>query len=98
KVIEFATKALSLEPPWDLELGLAGVKGLYLNPGNFWSTGQLGPVQKTEISYRSSVRDSKVETLNELLLSFFSIVFDSVGERRPRNLHGFPPNRPTPPN
>jgi hypothetical protein len=93
-VAEFATKRLKLEPPWDLELGLAGVSGLYLNRRSDRFGGQEGPIHRNEIVRRASATDGKLETLDELLLSFFSEVFDSVGERRPPSLYGFPPDRP----
>jgi hypothetical protein len=79
-----------------VELGLVGINGLYLNSGHDPLGPQLGPVYKTDIIHRSSLEDSERQTLDKLLLSFFSRVFDSVGERRPTNLHGFPPSHPTP--
>jgi hypothetical protein len=95
RLIEFATTKLDLKPPWDVELGLAGVKGLYFNWESNPLSNQVGPLHKTEIAHRCPLGDSKAQTLDEILLSFFSKVFDSVGERRPTHLYGFPPNRPT---
>ena len=90
KAVEFGSKNLGLKSPWEVEFGLVGVDGLYL----YTLGGQKGPIRRTEIFERSSARDSGVETLDRALLSFFSKVFDSVGERRPPNLYGFPPDRP----
>jgi len=94
RLTEFATTKLELKPPWDVELGLVGVKGLYFNSESNPLSNQVGPVHKLEISHRCPLGDSKAHTLDEILLSFFSKVFDSVGERRPTHLYGFPPNRP----
>ena len=58
-LFEFATKRFSLEPPWDVELGLVGVSGLYLNSGHDPLGPQLGPVYKAEIVLRSSVGDTR---------------------------------------
>jgi hypothetical protein len=93
KLIEFATERMHLVPPWDLELGLVGLNGVYLN----WRVdGQSGPIYRSEIIERSSITNNKAGSAYELLLSFFSKVLDSIGERRPPNLYGFPPSRPNP--
>ncbi len=94
-VIAFAKKRLGLEPPLNVEMGLAGLRGLYLNWGRDLESGQRGPNHKSEITLRALLRISDADAISGLLLSFFSKVFDSVGERRPPNLHGFPPNRPS---
>jgi hypothetical protein len=93
-VVRFATEKLGLKPPWDLELGLAAVDGVYLNLGTDQFREQEGPVRKNEIVYRSLVADGYAETLDAPLAKFFSKIFDSVGEKRPSSFNGFPPNRP----
>lgn len=87
-VIEFAGKSLELEPPWFMELGLAGIGGLYLNVGADELNGQKGPVHKGEIVVRTLIEDRDSDALNVLLQSFFSKVYDSVGERRPATPSG----------
>jgi len=67
-LVEFATTKLCLNPPWNVELGLTGVNGLYFN----WDRNQIGPVHKTEVVHRSVAGDIKVQTLDDLLLSFFA--------------------------
>jgi hypothetical protein len=95
RIIKFATTKLGLKPPWEVELGLAGVNGLYFLWEDNPFSNPVGPVHKTEITHRFPVGNGNAQTLDDLLLSFFTKVFDSVGERRPPNLYGFPPNHPT---
>jgi hypothetical protein len=94
RLAEFATTKMALKPPWNFELGLAGVNGLYFNWENDPFSLQVGSVYKTEIVHRSLLRDIEPGVLDELVLTLSSKVFDSVGERRPADLYGFPPNRP----
>ena len=92
KIVSFAKDRLGLRPPLDLELGLGNVEGVYLTISN----GELGPIHQHEIFHRGVLNDFNDESINEVLVAFFRNVFDSVAERRPPNLHGFPPNRPRP--
>lgn len=94
EIIQFAREKLRLNPPWEVELGLAEVSGLYLYLKDSLMNGPLGPTYASVIAQRSSL-DNTDDSILDPLLSFFSKVFDSVGERRPANLHGFPPNRPS---
>jgi hypothetical protein len=94
RLAEFATTKIGLKPPWTFELGLTGVNGLYFNWEDNPFSPQVGPVYKTEIVHRSLLRDIEPGFLDELVLTLSSKVFDSVGERRPADLYGFPPNRP----
>ena len=91
-LIGFASKHLGLGPPWQVECGLVGIKGLniLLPPQEFF-----GPIQKPEITYRMIVNDDKPSSIDAFLLAFFTQVYDATGYARPDNLHGFPPGRPT---
>jgi hypothetical protein len=95
KLIEFATEKLHLNAPWDLELGLVGINGVYLNWRSDLLGPQSGPIYRSEIIKRSLITNSKAEASNEVLSAFFSQIFDSIGEPRPPNLFGFPPARPS---
>jgi len=95
-LIRFADKGLSLKPPWRIELGLVGIKGLHLYTGSgLYAANGEGPIRKSEVIYRMVLNDDQETTLKSLLLEFFSQVCDAAGEKRPENLYGFPLNRPT---
>lgn len=95
-LIRFADEELSLKPPWCVELGLVGIKGLHLYTGSgMYAANGEGPIRKSEVIHRMVLNDGKGTILNSLLLEFFSQVYDAAGEKRPEGFHGFPPNRPT---
>jgi hypothetical protein len=87
-VIDFAVNDLGLHSPMSVELGLVGIKGLYLNVSQ---DGQWGPIRKREIVKRALLNDVKQPGLDSILLDFFSEVCDSSGNARPDRLEGFPP-------
>jgi hypothetical protein len=91
-LIDFASKHLGLNPPWLIECGVAGIRGLnlLLPPKDFF-----GPVRKTEIIHRMVVNDAGTPAVDAFLFAFFSAVYDATGYARPAALHGFPPARPT---
>lgn len=94
-LIRFADKELSLKPPWVVELGVVGIMGLHLYAGSgeyAWSA--WGPIRKSEVIKRMILNDDKEPSVNDLLLEFFSQIYDAAGVQRPEGLFGFPPNRP----
>jgi hypothetical protein len=91
KAVEFGQRNLGLRPPYEVELGLVDVDRAYLA----MQGGQKGPIRKSEVFEKRLVGEGGTEALNSVMLSFFSRVFDSVGERRQANLFGFPPDRPS---
>lgn len=90
-LVSFASDRLGLNPPWQVEAGLVGIKGLHIGmpPRDFW-----GPIRKSEITHRMIVNDDKPPSYDAFLLAFFGLVYDATGYARPDNLHGFPPGRP----
>lgn len=90
-LVRFAADHLGLGPPWQVEFGLVGCDGLYLGVR---ADDQWGPMRDPEIIQRTILNEDSPETLDKLILNFFSKVFDSTGYPRPENLHGFPPQRP----
>lgn len=91
-LVRFASEHLGLEPRWQVELGLVGIKGLHLYGLDPAAPG--GPIRKSEVIQRLILNDDGDSTLDDVLLDFFSKVYDAAGVRRPEGLFGFPPNRP----
>jgi hypothetical protein len=84
RLMKYLEEQLQIGPSWILEVGLANIEGLYLNLHD----GQPhGPIQQNEVVHRGTVDNGNSDPV---LLSFFNQVYDSVGERRPPNLNGFP--------
>jgi len=94
-VVTFAEEKLSLSPPWEVELGLAEVSDLRLYLKDGLLTGPLGRIHPPVVFHRSLLKTNTAQSIDKLLLSFYCKIFDSVAERRPSNLHGFPPSRPS---
>jgi hypothetical protein len=92
----FATTELNVPAPWQIEIGLVGVKGVHISMALNGYPEQYGPIRKSEIVRRVVVNDGDSSSgLDRLLLEFFTDVYDSVGLSRPVDLHGFPPSRPS---
>jgi hypothetical protein len=87
----FASKHLGVPPPWQIECGIVGIKGVFLHvpPDEF-----RGPIRKSEIIHRMVVNDEKPASIDAFLLAFFERVHDATGYARPQRLHGFPPAHP----
>src|SRR5579862_8571006 len=90
----FATKELGLKPPWNIEFGLVGIKGLYLPVAIRREMEWWGPISKPEIVHRAILKEENPTALDRLLLDFFNLVYDATGNARPDGYCGFPPNRP----
>jgi hypothetical protein len=92
RLTEFAIKELGQKPSWHVEMGLVGVKGVYVPVAKaVWV-----PIMKAEIIHRATVAQADDAALNDALLQFFSLVYDATGNVRAHGLNGFPPHRPTP--
>ena len=94
-LIAAAKLQLGLSPPWQIELGLIGVDGVYVvgmpDPDN----SQWGPIRKPEIIQRMILNEDTQEAISTILIGFYSQLYDATGYPRPNRLHGFPPSRPT---
>jgi hypothetical protein len=94
-LIHFADARLGLRSPWQVELGVVGTKGLHvygLTTG-IYATAPTGSILKPEIIYRMILNDPTPSVVDDLLLGFFTKVYDAAGLVRPQNMFGFPPNR-----
>jgi hypothetical protein len=94
KLTEFSGSELNLKAPWTVEFGLTGVTDLNIvveiNPfERSW-----GPMRRGEVVRRRILNELNSETLDTLLLEFFSTVYDAAGHKRPEGFFGFPPGRP----
>jgi hypothetical protein len=95
-ILNFATKSLDLTPPWQIECGIVGIKGLNIimsDPAGGWIP--WGPVRALDrIVHRAVLNSTGDDLLNELLLKFFADVFDATSYARPDQLFHFPPGPP----
>ena len=93
RLIAAAESELGLKPPWQVELGLVGVEGVYVvgMPGNE----QWGPIRKAEIVDRMILNENTAAAIDALLLRFYALIYDATGYQRPSGLHGFPQSRPS---
>jgi hypothetical protein len=88
---EFSRSTLNLKTPWAIELGLTGVTALNIaveiNPfERFW-----GPMRRAEVVHRRILNDLNSETIDMLLLEFFSTVYDAARPQAARGLLRIPP-------
>jgi hypothetical protein len=93
-LVGFATKQLSINPPWQVELGLLGPKNLNLGIIGFDRLVYERRMLKNEIIYNAILRRAEGSEFEQLLLPFFSKIHDATGIERPRSYCGFPPGRP----
>jgi hypothetical protein len=93
-LVEFARQHLDGCTPCNVELGLVGARGVYLPAKVSQEMYWWGPIQKHEIVYRARLTTGEAANIDGLLLDFFSLVYDSSGNTRPKGLGGFPPGRP----
>lgn len=94
--ISFAARHLSLNTPWQVELGIVGTPGLPLYVVGIDRHLYGRPILKSEIFHRGTLRSPDLDASNKLLLDFFSKIHDATGTARPTGYCGFPPNRPAP--
>lgn len=91
KNVPFAVQHLGLTFPCHVELGLLGLRGVYLAI----TEGDVrGPIQFDEVIVRVELNSADPAAINLALLEFFSEVFDKTGYVRPQGLHHFPPGPP----
>ena len=83
-LLTFIKDQLGIHSPWQVEIGLVGIKGLNLivPPGESW-----GPIRKAEIIHRAICNSADVNVVSLLAVEFFNKVFDATGYARPVNLH-----------
>lgn len=87
----FALESMGLRPPFQVEAGFVGVEGAHIafpDP-EFWK------VRRADIIHRALLNNVEHATLDSFLLDFFEKVYDATGYKRPKELNGFPPGRPT---
>jgi hypothetical protein len=86
-----------LQNSWNVELGLAGLNSVHMVvPNDQFPHGSIGPTYGPEIWHRSQLLAGDGEAkVDEVLLAFFTQVFDKFGEARPARCWKFPPNRPS---
>jgi hypothetical protein len=82
-LLAFVKEQLGIDSPWQVEIGLVGIKGLNLivPPGEFW-----GPIRKTDIIHRAICNSADLNVVGELAGEFFNKIFDATGYARPANL------------
>ncbi len=91
RYINFARDKLGLEPPFEFEGALQGVKG-----ANLWFQYQnVGPIHQESITYRTVLKTTDDNAINAALLGFFQEVYDQTPYARPSDLFGFPPGPPS---
>jgi hypothetical protein len=94
KYAEFAVTKLALEPPFIIEAGAAGLKGLPIfMPSNYLEQ-EWGPIQQDNVRWSGELRAVDAASIDAVLLSIFEEFFDAGGVRRPPNLYGFPGSTP----
>ncbi len=88
--LAFAAEHVGLCFPCTVELGLVGLTNahLALNEDDFRG------FQRNEAIVRKELASAVPSAINEVLLEFFSEVYDKTGFHRPPGLHGFPPGPP----
>ncbi len=91
-LLEFASQHLNLEPPWQVECGLAAIDGLTLvvPPEEY-----RGPIRTGTVSVERTLKARHDEAVNAVLLEFFNEIHNATGYARPEKLGGFPPDRPS---
>jgi hypothetical protein len=72
------TQELKLKPPFVVELGIVGLKGLYMGaPHPEFSSGfYYGPIRESSLVRRYELRDDRIETQQDRLRLFFDEIYD----------------------
>jgi hypothetical protein len=87
--LDVSTKLMGLEPPFLIEAGASGVRGFTMAMG---SDRYGGPIFQDSVKSRHELGNAGQNDVNEVLLAIFEDFFDAVGEARPKNFRGFPPD------
>jgi hypothetical protein len=93
---EFASAELGMNgKTWQVEMGIIGADDVSIAVSisafeRFW-----GPIRVPNIVHRTVVNDPTPDSIDNVLLTFFALVYDATGHARPTGRFGFPPKRPT---
>jgi hypothetical protein len=88
ELVAFAKSNLGLTPPWQVECGAVGIRGVYLG---MFDQEFRGPIRKDEIYVRDLLKTDQHDQMNSLLLKFFIALHDASGYSRPDGFNNFPP-------
>jgi len=87
--IAFAAQHLELKFPCEVEMGLLETSDVALAIDQE----RMPAIRKEKLCLRQEL--SNTRKVEDALLAFFEQVHDSTGYARPKNLFGFPPNKPS---
>lgn len=89
--LQFLQSVAGIDPPFTVEAGLHGIKGLNLVHSGF----QIRNAKMSEDSwtFRRVLQNTDLATQDKYLLEYYERVHDLSGHARPDRLYGFPPNR-----
>lgn len=92
RYVKFAHEKLGLEPPFEFEGALTGMKGLHFR---FEHQEGWGPFHQDHIAHKVILRSVDDNAISAALLEFFEAVYDETPFARPASLFGFPPGPPS---
>lgn len=92
--LDVATKLMDIKPPFIIKAGASGIVRFSLGWGReSYVESNREPIYQDEINSRQVLGNLKEEEVNKVLLGIFENFFDAVGEHRPKNFRGFPPEQ-----
>jgi hypothetical protein len=92
--LAFMNDKLDIPPPYRIEGGASGVKDYVIfMPSNFFER-QWGPIQQDHLAWSGTLGSLDAAEVDAALLGIFEVFFNAGATRRPRNLYGFPGEKP----
>jgi hypothetical protein len=92
RYVKFAHDQLGLQPPFEFQGALTGIKGLHFR---FEHQEGWGPFHQDHIVHKATLRSVDEAAISAALLEFFEAVYDETPFARPASLFGFPPGPPS---
>jgi len=94
KYLRFAQSKLGLSPPFIVEAGAVGIKGLPIFMPTNYLEQEWGPIQQRNVRWSGELAATDAASVDAALLSIFEEFFDAGGVRRPPGLYSFPGSTP----